>query len=94
MGAMDNKCCRKEHDSSWGAIEFGFTREVRFTIFNLSRKEKHFPCGTRKAHLIPHLICYQINYKRIPSIRVKYLRSLIMNYLRKVPDEHILLHII
>ena len=43
-----------------GAIEFGFTGEVRFTIFNLWRRELHFPCGTRIALLILHIICYPI----------------------------------
>ena len=43
-----------------GAVEFGFTGEVRFTVFNLSRKELHFPRGTRIARLMPHIICYPI----------------------------------
>ena len=43
-----------------GAIQFGFTGEIRFTIFNLSRKVLHFPHGTRIAHLILHTICYPI----------------------------------
>ena len=42
------------------AVEFGFTGEVKFTIFNLSHKELHFPRGTRIARLIPHIICYPI----------------------------------
>ena len=72
-----------------GAIEFGFTGEVRFTIFNLSRRELHFPCETRIARLIPHIICYPI-LQEAPN----YSCQIIMNNQRKNPIEKLLLHVL